>query len=126
MTRTRAARTRPDGGREDPPRGVPKTPLGQSLDFSVGAGRCASRGGHPMRFEGRRVLTPGRRNGVAVAVATVLLLGAIWPANAAVPIVEGAVGEAAGLALFQPFDAGYTDVSVSSSNADVVRVGRIE
>jgi len=79
-----------------------------------------------MRYEGRRVLTSGRRNGVAVAVATALVLGAVWPANAAVPIVEGAVGEAAGLALFQPFDAGYTDVSVSSSNADVVRVGRIE
>ena len=78
-----------------------------------------------MRYEGRRVLTSGRRNGVAVAVATALVLGAVWPANAAVPIVEGAVGEAAGLALFQPFDAGYTDVSVSSSNADVVRVGRI-
>ena len=46
--------------------------------------------------------------------------------GAAVPIVQGAVGAAFGLALFQPLDAGFTDVSVTSSNSDVVQVGRID
>jgi hypothetical protein len=46
--------------------------------------------------------------------------------GAAVPIVQGAVGAAFGLALFQPRDAGFTDLSVTSSNSDVVQVGRID
>lgn len=79
-----------------------------------------------MRSDDRRVLTPGRRGVVAVALAAVLLFTAVWPGDAAVPIVQGAVGAALGLALFSPFDAGFTDLSVTSSNSDVVQVGRIE
>ena len=119
-----------------------------------------------MRFEDPRMFVAGTGRVLAACVATVLLLGAVWPADAAgpivpgaggvplpiaegvvtavpfvqgvvgvagpiaqgaaVPIVQGAVGAAFGLALFQPLDAGFTDLSVTSSNSDVVQVGRID
>lgn len=70
----------------------------------------------------RHVPMSGRQEllAAAVAVAFVLLATSALPVHAAVPIVQGAaVGAEGGVGIFQLFEAGFTDVSATSSNADV-------
>src|SRR2546427_13142454 len=81
----RAQRTRPSG---------PRTPINASPLNACGPRGLSARGGGElfMRIEDQRRLTAGRRRGMAVGGAAVLLFGTIWPVYAAGPIVPGAGG----------------------------------